>query len=498
MGPYDRAAPEGSGRGFVAVAVRDLLGVYLTGLGVLGLVLMAAANGIIPRDDALDLLILGTVGLGAAAALLGDVSGRLVGDVRPSWIAAALALYTLVVVPSTTLWPETEEGNATVVIAARLAAFAAVVVLLLVAVRPPARLGHWAPWLAAAAGVVLSIGVAHTAAAYPGVASVLTRPAVPSVVVILAWLLVSAWLVAGGLVRRDPTAWWMSLGLFLVAGAHAYRIAAGIEYSEPDLVFGATRLLGMLTVLVGTLQMVRGRVAAVRSEQDELQEELCVAATHMERASARVAERDHELRNGLTGLSGITQLLSTGRGDPEQEQLRSAVLHELTRLAAMVENDEAVPTEPVPVQQTYEVTPVLTDAVMLRRAAGARIELDSPAGLRTAGSPDLLAQVIGNLLGNCARHAPGAAVQVRAGAVGSRILVEVSDDGPGLARDQEHLVGGRGVRGPASDGRGLGLFVSRELLAAVGGNLRVLPRAGPGGCTAIVDVPRSASVPTRP
>ncbi|WP_028929800.1 sensor histidine kinase [Pseudonocardia asaccharolytica] len=472
-------------RGRLVAGVRDLIGVYLIGLAMVGLALLESANGAVGQDDALNLLILGTVGLGSATALLGDVSGRLFGDVRPSWIAAALALYTFAVVPSTTLWPEPLKG-APIVIAARMAAFAVVLVVLLIAVRPPVRLGHWAPWLAAATGVLASIGAAHGAVALPGVFTPLTQPVVLSVVVILAWMVTSTWLVLGGVLRRDPTVWWMSLGLLMVGVAHLYQVGTGVEQTEPDLVFGAIGLVGMLTVLVGTLRLVRGEVDAVRDEQEELR----VAAAHMERASARVAERDHELRNGLTGLTGITQLLSAGRGDAEQEHLRFAVLHELSRLAAILEGDQPGGAAHVPDQRGYEITPVLDDVVRLRQAAGARIELDSRPGLRTTGSPDVLTQVIGNLLSNSAQHAPGAAVRVRAAAVGSRIQVEVCDDGPGLTRGQERLVLGRGVRGAASDGHGLGLFVSRELLDSVGGSLRVLGRGGLGGCAVIVELPR--------
>ncbi|MFC5994862.1 sensor histidine kinase [Pseudonocardia hispaniensis] len=476
-------------RGGLAGQARDLIGVYLIGLGLVGLTLLVTTNGVIPQDDALDLLILGTVGLGSAAALLGDVSGRFLADLRPSWIAAALALYTLVVVPNTTLWPDPHDGAATVVLASRMTAFIAMLILLLVAVRPPVWAGHWAAWLTAAAGVLVSIGAAHGAVAAPGVFTALTRPAVLTVVVIVAWAATSTWLMVDGLRRRDPTVWWMSLGLLMVALAHVYRVLAGIEHFEPDLVFGAIRLIGMLTVLVGTLQVVRGEVDAARGEQEELQEELRVAATHMQRASAWVAERDHELRNGLAGLAGITQLLSTGPGDTEREHLRSAVLRELSRLAAIVEDDRTVLAAPVPDHRGYEVTPVLTNLVRLRRAAGARIELDSPPGLRTTGSPDVLTQVIGNLLSNSARHAPGAAVRIRTLPAGGRIQIEVSDDGPGIAPGQERLVLDRGVRGATSDGHGLGLFVSRELLDRVGGSLRMLARGGLGGCTAIVELP---------
>jgi two-component system OmpR family sensor kinase len=289
---------------------------------------------------------------------------------------------------------------------------------------------------------------------------------------------------------------WMGMGFLLVAAAHTHRVTTGREYLETDLIFGELRLLGMLTVLVGTLQLLRGGVQAVRTEKSELQEELQVAAVHMQRAAAKTAERDHELRNGLAGLTGITQLLSDGGGGGEHERLRGAVLRELARLAAMLEEHEGSTNGTIGASGGYDVTPVLVDAVMLQQAAGVHVDLSSPPGLLAGGHPDVLAHVVTNLLANCARHAAGARVRVRAQAVGGRVRIEVADDGPGIPPGHESLVLERGVRGPASRGDGLGLCVSRELLEGIGGSLRIVSRGGAGGgCTVVVELPGPTPAP---
>lgn len=481
-------------------AAWELLGVGLTGLGVLGLALLAVKGGVVPTDDAQDLLVLGTVGLGAAAAILGDVAGRLSGDVRPSWIAAALAVYTLVVVPSGTLWPEAVEGDRMIAVATRMSAFSVILVLLVLAVRPPARSGHGAAWLAAGGGVLVSVGVTQAAATNPEAFTVLAEPAVLNAAMVLSWLLVAVWLVVGGIRRRDPTVWWMALGIVIVAVAHIAQAAvgAGTDPAIVGLVFDAVRLVGMLTVLIGTLQLVRGDVQEARSERWELEEDLLIAVTHLDRARRSAAERDHELRNGLSGLAGVTRLLSDGTGNAEREQLRQAVLHELTRLASMVEREAEQLSGDAGTATGYDIGAVLADTVTLARAGGARIELTSLPCLIAEGSPDVLAQVVGNLLANCVRHAPGSAVRVRAGAVGRRLVVEVDDDGPGVLSGQERLVLQRGVRNPAGGGQGVGLYVSSELLASAGGSLRVLPRAGRRGCTVVVELPRLTRSPDPP
>jgi two-component system OmpR family sensor kinase len=303
---------------------------------------------------------------------------------------------------------------------------------------------------------------------------------------------------ANGLLAHGRAVWWMALGMLLVAAAHLHLVSTGTEFEHPEPSFNVFRQVGVLVMLVGTLRLVRGGVLAVRTEKWQLEEELRIAATHLQRARRTAAERDHEMRNGLAGLAGITQLLSAGGGDPEEERLRTAVLHELSRLAAMVEDRAAGDDQTAPA--SFDVRTVLADAVTLRRADGAVIDLDARPGLRAAGRPEVLAQVIGNLLGNCARHAPGAPVRVRTQADGPRIVVQVADEGPGVPRGMERMVLQRGVRDPRRGGRGLGLAVSQELLSRAGGTLQVLPSTRRPGCTVVVELPQATAdpEPTRP
>jgi signal transduction histidine kinase len=80
----------------------------------------------------------------------------------------------------------------------------------------------------------------------------------------------------------------------------------------------------------------------------------------------------------------------------------------------------------------------------------------------------------------------------------SRLRLTVADDGPGIPgpdRDRlffrfERLAGSVG-----SDGSGLGLYVSRELCRAMGGDLVLEPTAPAGGATFAVIVPAEPPEP---
>jgi two-component system OmpR family sensor kinase len=249
----------------------------------------------------------------------------------------------------------------------------------------------------------------------------------------------------------------------VVAVAQLYRVSVGS--ATPNLPFEGLRLVGLVAVLVGLGQLVTCGLRRLQTRNWDQQEELSAAVLHLERAREMSAERDHELRNGLAGLAGVTHLLSADLGEVDHEPLRQAVLRELGRMLALVDGDRSG-------AQEYLVEQVLAERVELRRSAGAAgvgaVELRTERDLRVAGDPDVLAQVITNLLVNCDRHARGAPITVTAARRGPEVVVDVRDHGPGLPAgvSGESLLE-RGARDAAAGGEGLGLHISAELLARV-------------------------------
>jgi len=97
---------------------------------------------------------------------------------------------------------------------------------------------------------------------------------------------------------------------------------------------------------------------------------------------------------------------------------------------------------------------------------------------------DQLDQVLWALLDNAAKYGRGAPVRasISARQESSQVAVTIADRGPGVSPADRDLLFARFARasnaGP--DGTGLGLYVSRELCRAMGGDL-VLDEAGRGG-----------------
>ncbi len=460
-------------------SVVPVVEVVVAAAAVVVVVALAGAprlGGALDPAATLQVLTLVAAAVAAGGAVLAALVARLSGDPGPRWFAAGLAVYAAVVLPVTALsGPGTADLPLSVL---RIVSYVLMIGLFVGAVRPPAGFGTARTWGVAVAGLGVAVLAAVVAPRVPGVLRPLVDGWFPTLLVITGWTAIAAALTVRGLRRRSAARTRVGLGLVVVAGAQLHRV---LTAADVDVVFGALRALGLLLVVAGLAELVGRTLAELRDERFAQQEELAVAALHMERAGELAAERDHELRNGLAGLAGITHLLSAPGGDAEHDRLRHAVLAELGRLRTLLD-DARVEPEP----EDYRVAPVLEGLAALRDG----VDLDADPDLRAVGDPAVLAQVVTNLLANCHRHAPGAAVAVRARERDGRAVVEVRDAGPGLPPGVEVL--DRGVHDTAAGGSGLGLAISARLVAGEGGSLDLRTVDDPRGALATVTLPLGA------
>ncbi|CUU42220.1 Sensor protein PhoQ [Blastochloris viridis] len=131
--------------------------------------------------------------------------------------------------------------------------------------------------------------------------------------------------------------------------------------------------------------------------------------------------------------------------------------------------------------------------VVRRTPRGSRLgwSNDVPAELAARILPEDLAEILGNLVENAARHAEDE-VCVRGAAEGDTVVLQVVDDGPGIPAERVAEALKRGGRlDLTGSGTGLGLAIAADLAEAWGGAVTLGPTA-PGAMTAVVRLPRAA------
>jgi two-component system sensor histidine kinase KdpD len=116
-----------------------------------------------------------------------------------------------------------------------------------------------------------------------------------------------------------------------------------------------------------------------------------------------------------------------------------------------------------------------------------KVEVGGTVAMADAG---LLERVLANLIDNALRYAPDSVVRVNAGQVGTRVLINVVDEGPGVAKGAAEQMFEPFQRLGDTDnttGLGLGLSVAKGFVEAMGGTIQATDTPG-GGLTVLVDL----------
>jgi two-component system OmpR family sensor kinase len=172
----------------------------------------------------------------------------------------------------------------------------------------------------------------------------------------------------------------------------------------------------------------------------------------------------------------------------EQESARMGVLVEDMLLLARL--DQQRPIEHRPVDLLTLALDAVQDARMIAPERSIELTVGSGAAFLVLGDEVRLRQVIGNLMSNALTHTPdGTPVEVRVLA-GPRqpvpsVVLEVTDQGPGLRPEQAERVFERFYRADAArtrkaGGTGLGLAIVAALVAAHGGTVALDTAPGQG------------------
>lgn len=215
-----------------------------------------------------------------------------------------------------------------------------------------------------------------------------------------------------------------------------------------------------------------------------------------------LADVGHELRTPLTIVRGELEAMADGVRELDQEQIR-VLLGDVETMERLLDDLRLLSTtEAGMLRLELEPTDLgeLVDEVIDRfrgQAADLSVQLSSvvPSGLEANVDPHRVSQVIANLVANALRAvSAGDDVVVTVGEAqlsgDPAGTIEVRDTGRGIPPDRIDAIFDRFQKGADSNGSGLGLTISRDLVHAHGGTIEIETELG-RGTTVTVTVPGS-------
>ena len=206
----------------------------------------------------------------------------------------------------------------------------------------------------------------------------------------------------------------------------------------------------------------------------------------------------HDLRAPLLGLQGYIYILSSGKATKEEEKeylelMRQAAanLSSLLEDVLDVSRLEAGTLNPA-LQEVY--LPKLAQEAADTVAPSARekhLELNVQVpDITLQADEKLLRRVLINLLSNAVKFTQAGFVRLEAKEEPGRVLISVTDSGVGIAlKDQQTIFEKYHQVRSDSRGYGLGLFISRQIACAHGGDIVVSSEPGKGS-TFTVTLPK--------
>lgn len=252
--------------------------------------------------------------------------------------------------------------------------------------------------------------------------------------------------------------------LFLAYATFVYVVTVRLAEPAPDIALTIS-ILFMVGLMVLILTTVNHRMMMLEIQRSQL-----------------LGSVSHELRNQLTGVMGMIDLALDKNIVPSQEEVRdlivlarreaadaTGIIEDLLTASRIEGNALDVATEPVDLGQ--EVAKIVDHYP----SEGRTIRHTGPrSGVVALADQVRLRQVLRNLLSNAVRYG-GKAIAISVHPEGSKVHIQVADDGPGVPASEEETIFlpyRRAANTPRHKSSvGLGLWISRRLAKAMGGDL---------------------------
>jgi two-component system, sensor histidine kinase len=320
-------------------------------------------------------------------------------------------------------------------------------------------------------------------------------------------------------------AWWPAYAAYVLASVGPFAVYF-LATGHSEFV-----IAGLAACLFGAFLLREGHVIGRTISRNIAQRIALMAMTKtlgdaLDRAdaanrakSAFLANMRHELRTPLNVILGMSELLVESPGAPEHRALPHEIRRAGQSLLALIDDVldlsqiEAgrISLRPAPFAPRRLVDDVIEMFALEAEAKSLRVDAVYAASMpeRFVGDEARLRQVVLNLVGNAIKFTSAGSVRIEvsfdkvaAGAADevvedapSMLRIEVADTGPGIAESEHARIFSAFQQGDESStraypGTGLGLKISSELVALMGGRIEVRSVPGAGSVFAVT-VPES-------
>lgn len=244
---------------------------------------------------------------------------------------------------------------------------------------------------------------------------------------------------------------------------------------------------------IATVIEREGLHCTLTQTSDTAQQQLQIAQTTLDQQAEMLRIVAHDVRTPLTTITGYTSLLKSGLFGAVTDS-QANVLEQIGGAARFINRlaNDLVDTAATETQQLALIVETfdphrLAEQVTASCAIDARNKglalccVSNTVPATIDGDPDRLQQVLLNLVSNALRYTQIGSVTLTLSSAADTIEFRVADTGPGIAPEIQDQIWERYKR--ASDhgpGLGLGLYVVRQLVTAMGGKVGVESTPGYG------------------
>ena len=206
-----------------------------------------------------------------------------------------------------------------------------------------------------------------------------------------------------------------------------------------------------------------------------------------------IAIASHELKTPIASIKLPLQMMGRKKETSSMPDNLSRIMEQFHSLQALIEDLLSVTrirTGQLSVHPSKENLSLLVHSILekfrhLFSASGSPLELQIEDNVLVNCDAIRMEQVITNLISNSLKYAPGTLISISLKKLNESVELHIQDHGPGIGPEQHESIFKcfeRSSETAEVSGLGLGLYISKSIVEAHGGSIKLMSEKGKGAC----------------